>query len=77
MFMSRDGDKAILIDLGDGSVISHLSEIGVKQVDWVLFTHHHREQCQGYPLLKSVNTKIAVPKAEKSFIEQPVSFGKN
>jgi glyoxylase-like metal-dependent hydrolase (beta-lactamase superfamily II) len=76
VYVLRDGDKAILIDLGDGSVISHLSEIGVKQVDWVLFTHHHREQCQGYPLLKSVNTKIAAPKAEKSFFEQPASFRK-
>ena len=77
MFMfSGMAIRQLLIDLGDGSVIAHLSEIGVKQVDWVLFTHHHREQCQGYPLLKSRNTKIAVPKAEKSFFEQPASFRK-
>ena len=76
VYVLRDGDKAILIDLGDGSVLSHLPEVGVKQVEWVLFTHHHREQCQGYPLLKSGTTKIAVPKAEKSLFEQPASFRK-
>jgi glyoxylase-like metal-dependent hydrolase (beta-lactamase superfamily II) len=76
VYVLRDGDKAILIDLGDGSVLSHLSEIGVKQVEWVLFTHHHREQCQGYPLLKSGTSKVAVPKAEKSLFEQPASFRK-
>jgi glyoxylase-like metal-dependent hydrolase (beta-lactamase superfamily II) len=76
VYVLRDGDKAILIDLGDGSVLSHLPEIGVKQVDWVVFTHHHREQSQGYPLLKSVTTKIAVPKAESPFFEQPASFRK-
>ncbi len=76
VYVLRDGDKAILIDLGDGSVLSHLSEIGVKQVDWVLFTHHHREQCQGYPLLKSLNVKIAVPKAEKHFLNNRLHFVK-
>ena len=47
VFVVRDGDAALLIDLGDGSVLDALSEIGVRRVEWVLFTHHHREQCQG------------------------------
>ena len=76
MYVLRDGEKAILIDLGNGSVLSHLSEIGVTQIEWVLFTHHHREQCQGYPLLVPWNVKIAVPKAERAFFERPVSFRK-
>ena len=29
----RDGDAALLIDLGDGSVLDHLGEIGVKRVE--------------------------------------------
>lgn len=43
VYVLRDGDAALLIDLGDGSVLDHLGEIGVKRVVWVLFTHHHRE----------------------------------
>src|ERR1051325_3401191 len=51
VYVLRDGDTALLINLGDASVLDHLSEIGVKRVDWVLFTDHHREQCQGAPKL--------------------------
>jgi len=47
VYVLRDGDAALLIDLGDGSVLDHLGAIGVKRIEWVLFTHHHREQCQG------------------------------
>jgi len=43
-YVLRDGDAALLIDLGDGSVLDHLADIGVRRVEWVLFTHHHREQ---------------------------------
>jgi glyoxylase-like metal-dependent hydrolase (beta-lactamase superfamily II) len=51
VYVLRDGDAALLIDLGDGSVLDRLEDIGVKRVEWVLFTHHHREQCQGAPRL--------------------------
>ena len=53
VYVLKDGEATLLIDLGDGSVLDHLGEIGVKQVEWVLFTHHHREQCQGAPKLKA------------------------
>ncbi len=72
----RDGDAALLIDLGDGSVLDHLSEIGVKKVEWVLFTHHHREQCQGAPKLKGKDVKLAAPEAERALFENPASFRK-
>lgn len=77
VYVLRYEDKALLIDLGDGSVLNHLSDIGVKEIEWVLFTHHHREQSQGYQLLSSWNPKIAVPRAEKMFFEQPASFRKS
>ena len=77
VYVIRDGEHAILIDLGNGSILSRLSEIGVSKIEWVLFTHHHREQCQGYPLLSSWNTKIAAPRAEKLFFENPTSFRKS
>jgi glyoxylase-like metal-dependent hydrolase (beta-lactamase superfamily II) len=76
VYVFRDGDKALLIDLGNGSVLSHLPEIGVEQVEWILFTHHHREQCQGYPLLKDTDTQIAAPAAERVLFERPSDFAK-
>ena len=51
VWVLRDGDAALLVNLGDGSVLDHLAKIGVKRVEWVLFTDHHREQCQGAPKL--------------------------
>ena len=76
VYVIRDGDAALLIDLGNGSVLDHLGEIGIKHVEWVLFTHHHREQCQGAPRLNGTAAKIAAPEAERELFEQPASFRK-
>ena len=76
VYVIRDGDSAILIDLGDGSILDRLPEIGVRQAEWVLFTHHHREQCQGYPRLKGKDTKVAAPQAERALFERPSTFRK-
>lgn len=74
VYVLRDADAALLIDLGDGSVLDHLSEIRVKRVEWVLFTHHHREQCQGASKLTGTGAKIAAPEAERELFEKPASF---
>ncbi|MCE9603625.1 MAG: MBL fold metallo-hydrolase [Planctomycetia bacterium] len=76
VWVVRDGDSALLIDLGDGSVLEHLPEIGVKRVEWVLFTHHHREQCQGAPRLAGTGAKIGAPAAERALFEKPTDFRK-
>ena len=76
VYVIRDGSAALLIDLGDGSVLDHLSEIGVDRVEWVLFTHHHREQCQGAGRLNRDRTQVAAPEAERPFFEQPAAFRK-
>ena len=60
VYVIRDGDSALLIDLGDGSVLDRLPELGVRRVDWVLFTHHHREQCQGASKLRAWNAKVGM-----------------
>src|SRR5712671_135372 len=76
VYVLRDENVAVLIDLGDGSVLSHLAEIGVERVEWVLFTHHHREQCQGWPRLQGSGAKVAGPEAERALFEHPASFRK-
>ncbi|HRY50139.1 MAG TPA: MBL fold metallo-hydrolase [Candidatus Paceibacterota bacterium] len=74
VWVLRDGDAALLIDLGDGSVLDHLDDIGVKRVEWVLFTHHHREQCQGASRLVGRGAKVAAPDAERALFERPTDF---
>jgi glyoxylase-like metal-dependent hydrolase (beta-lactamase superfamily II) len=78
VYVIRDGDRAMLIDLGDGSVLDALQQAGVAAVEWVLLTHHHREQCLGagplasHPLGRAA--KLAAPEAERALFERPASF---
>ena len=79
VYVLRDGAAALLINLGDGSVLDHLADIGVKHVEWVLFTDHHREQCQGASKLgqwREHGTKVAAPEAERALFERPLDFRK-
>lgn len=83
VYVLRDGDAALLIDLGDGSVLDQLAAIGVRRIDWVLFTHHHREQCFGATRLRqrheTVDTsqvQLAAPEAERGFFERPTDYRK-
>jgi glyoxylase-like metal-dependent hydrolase (beta-lactamase superfamily II) len=76
VYVLRDGDAALLIDLGDGSVLDHLGEIGVRRVEWVLLTHHHREQCQGIAKLAAWKPQVAAPEIERALFEEPTSFRK-
>ncbi len=76
VYILRDDDAALLINLGDGSVLDHLNDIGVKRVECVLFTHHHREQCQGAPRLMDSGAKVAAPDGERALFERPSDFRK-
>ena len=76
VYVIREGNAAFLIDLGDGSVLDHLDEIDVQEVEWVLFTHHHREQCQGAARLPEKGIKTAAPEAERDLFERPLTFRK-
>jgi len=75
-YLIRDGDVAILIDLGDGTALEHLDAIGVKGIEWVLFTHHHREQCQGIGEIDRKETQVAAPEGERELFEEPTTFRK-
>jgi glyoxylase-like metal-dependent hydrolase (beta-lactamase superfamily II) len=72
----QHGESALLINLGDGSILEHLGEIGVKKVEWVLLTDHHRELCQGALKLDRAITRIATSEVEKEILENPLSFRK-
>jgi len=76
VYVIKSGELGLLIDLGTGDVLDHLKEIGINKIEWVLFTHHHREQTQGYPRLKNIGAKVAVPEVEKALFETPLNFRK-
>jgi glyoxylase-like metal-dependent hydrolase (beta-lactamase superfamily II) len=76
VYVLRDGDAATLINLGNGSVLPQLADIGVTKVEWVVFTDHHRENCQGVEQLDRDVTHVAVPAIERELFETPASFRK-
>jgi glyoxylase-like metal-dependent hydrolase (beta-lactamase superfamily II) len=72
-YILRDGDAALVIDPGDANV---LEQIGVKDVEQVLLTGHHRELLQGIQRLDRSITKVAAPKEEQELFETPTAFRK-
>jgi glyoxylase-like metal-dependent hydrolase (beta-lactamase superfamily II) len=65
VYLVVDGDAGLLIDAGSGAVLDHLGEAGVRRVEWVLHTHHHRDQCWGTPRLRCHGARVAVPEYER------------
>jgi glyoxylase-like metal-dependent hydrolase (beta-lactamase superfamily II) len=77
VYVVRDGTRAVLIDFGSGAILDHLGDLGIAQVEWVLHTHHHRDQCQGD--LRAVDRKIpiAVPAHERHLFADAENFWRN
>ena len=69
-YVLMDGDRALLIDCGGGAVRSAISELGVRQIDWALFTPHHRDQCFGAADLAADGVKLAVLKIDRAHFGQ-------
>ena len=70
----RHGDRALLIDFGEGSVLESLHSLGIEHVGTVLFTHYHRDQASGAPALLSRETRIGVPATERRWFESVADF---
>jgi glyoxylase-like metal-dependent hydrolase (beta-lactamase superfamily II) len=66
--------RALLVDFGSGSVLAALPAAGARRIDWVLHTHHHRDQCQGDRLLQAGDARIAVPQTEARFFTHAEQF---
>ncbi|HWQ55336.1 MAG TPA: MBL fold metallo-hydrolase [Bryobacteraceae bacterium] len=77
VYVIRDKDRCILIDFGSGKVLDHLRDLGIRQVDWILHTHHHRDQCQGDHRAAAVGIPIAVPAHERHLFADAENFWRN
>ncbi|MEM7478003.1 MAG: MBL fold metallo-hydrolase [Planctomycetota bacterium] len=76
VYLIRQGNEALLVNLGNGSVLEHLPELGIDRVAWLLLTDHHREQYQGIAKIDRNETRVAAPQAEKTLFENPTQFRK-
>jgi glyoxylase-like metal-dependent hydrolase (beta-lactamase superfamily II) len=77
VFVVRSGNRAVLIDFGSGKVMEHFRDMGVSSVDWILHTHHHRDQCQGDGRAVAERIPIAVPAHERHLFADAENFWRN
>ena len=74
VYVVTDGSRALLVDFGSGRVLDHLGDVGVSQVDWILHTHHHRDQCWGTNTIRARGARVAVPEHESHLFEKAELF---
>ncbi|WP_407175676.1 MBL fold metallo-hydrolase [Bradyrhizobium sp. STM 3562] len=74
VYVLKSGAECLLIDTGSGAIMQHLAAIGIQRVDWILHTHHHRDQCWGTPIFQKTGAKIAVPEYERHLFENVESY---
>lgn len=77
VYLVKNGTSALLIDFGSGAILSHLAGLGVTTVDWILHTHHHRDQAQGDSLAVDRRIPIAVPEHERHYFDDAENFWRN
>lgn len=74
VYLLRDGDAGLLFNLGDAQVLEQSPKAGVRRIEWILFTDHHREQCQGIGRVDRSITRVAAAKDEQPLFETPTHF---
>lgn len=72
VYLLRSGSSGLLIDAGSDRLAWALKSVGVEQIDWILHTHYHRDQCLGSAGLKNAGTKIAIGKSDADYLQQAV-----
>ena len=77
VYLIRQGDSALLVDFGSGRILDYLSDLNIQRVEWILHTHHHRDQAQGDHLAQARNIPIAVPQFERQFFAEAENFWRN
>ncbi|QDT64891.1 MBL fold metallo-hydrolase [Calycomorphotria hydatis] len=75
-YLIRDGETGLLINVGDAGVLKELEDIGVKRVDSILLTSHHREILQGIDDLNTTEVHVLTTSVESEILSQPTSFRK-
>jgi glyoxylase-like metal-dependent hydrolase (beta-lactamase superfamily II) len=77
LISAEDATRCVLVDFGTGAVLDQLGQLGVSEVDWILHTHHHRDQAQGDHIAVARSIPIAVPEHERHLFDDVENFWKN
>ncbi|MFC2076381.1 MBL fold metallo-hydrolase [candidate division KSB1 bacterium] len=74
VYLVKDGPRGLLVDYGSGGIIDYLDETGVRSIDRVLITHHHRDQVQGLINQADPALQVLAPAAELKFLNGASGF---
>ena len=77
VYLVKNGSHGVLIDFGSGRILDYLPQLGVSKIDWILHTHHHRDQAQGDAQAVRQRIPIAVPAHERHLFEEAENFWRN
>src|SRR5260370_28576083 len=69
VYLLKEGRRGTLIDLGSGAALDHLRAVGVETLDAVLFTHAHRDQCQGAARAAALGVPLRFPEAAREIVD--------
>jgi glyoxylase-like metal-dependent hydrolase (beta-lactamase superfamily II) len=69
VYLLRDGERGLLIDLGAGAALEALGAVGVRHLEGVLFTHAHRDQCAGAARAVAAGVPTRFPEAARGFVD--------
>lgn len=68
-----DGDSAVLVNIGDGSVLDDLPP-RVRRVRAVLLTHHHRDVAAGAARAVRAGIPVYAPEGERASLHDPQRY---
>lgn len=68
VYVLRKGSRGLAIDFGSGAFLEHLPEIGVQELDAVLLTHPHSDQCRGLARRDDWPFEIHAPSGASEFL---------
>ncbi len=77
VYLIRREDRGLLIDFGSGKILDFLRDLNISGIDWILHTHHHRDQAQGDGRAIAQRIPIAAPEHERQFFEAAENFWRN
>lgn len=73
VYLLADGCRGVLIDTGSAAILDELDGVGVREITHALYTHYHRDQCQGSARLPAYAQRL-VPEGERQLFEDVETF---
>jgi glyoxylase-like metal-dependent hydrolase (beta-lactamase superfamily II) len=69
VYLLKHDHRGLLIDLGSGAALDRLKAAGVRELEAVLFTHAHRDQCQGAARAAALGIPLRFPAAARVLLD--------